>query len=513
MAYRAMQDTIRFRKMGTFVDGARAATLAVMEKATGAGRGAESVMFTTQNGHVYSLADVVRIGRDYGLDGTQARVESAAKTQVALDALYKKYDREPGVVGKLWSEITSFYERDALTENYRRMYEAVDTFFRYVWLLDGLDKGLPVHEAVSRSLRISFDYTAVAPVDRLVNFVYMFWMYQRRAIDLTVAAMIENPTGVLGMMRFVRAQDLTNGYSDLDEDYVRQSETVPDYAMGRPSIDVWKVAGAKTGAMKQLFSEPPSTAAIKMISDIGTADVLGLMGRAQPQLLYGINLINMAAGGDYIDFFRKEAREDETAAAPVSPMLVRLDQELTGGMLQNQLGYRIRYEDDAMRQPAPGTPYVFEVPANRRAMWDALLMVPGFSNVVSGMDLHDRANTPVDAVLEQYLQLLGSPMDVPPDSVVYPAPNQQPRPAVGQLNEQEALMGFPSAQIATPYAAQVRPALMTKEALAEELRKKLAELRRMKEAEVDQGDVMGPPELTPDRNIGIDPNKPIGVEK
>lgn len=514
LAFRASMDTVRYHRMGKAVD----AVGRILNNLVSGNRKLEQVVIVARDGRVHTGADVRDIALRYGLDGTQARFESAENVARTMDRLYATYESSPTFTAGMFRQLDAFFGRYKLTENYRRLYEQVDTYFRYVWLVRGLQEGLNPDDAVNRALRISFDYTSTSALDRQINSVFMFWMYQRRALDLTISALIDHPHTVLGMLRFARAQNLASGYADLNSDYERLSETESDTAMARPAFTYLPAAGGHTAAQKILLTEPPQVTAIRLMQDASSLDPAGAMSRANPMWTVGYNIVSRAVGGPYVSFFSRR-----TAEGPgdwrVPMRLVLLDQSLAGGAITRLMGIAPRYVMDAQDR-ATGVQQDFYVTNSRRWLWDIYKnLVPDFSTFLSDQETQDRAGTIVDDLTLEGLYWLaaadpGNKMglrEVPqPGGTMSPAVDLHARPALGEAAEAGRLIGFSPSPVLTPFAARAQPAYAASKAMQAVTQEEQDATKITRPPTPPAGDIKGPDTIKGAK--GLDPNKPRGLE-
>lgn len=510
-AARAAYQSVRFHRSFKAVEMARTAVANIVNP-----RPPENVSFVAADGRVYSIADVMTISKHYGLDETQARSESAETIRRKVDRMYATYEADPSFTGQLWRVLASFFGRYKITENYRRLYEQVDVFFRYVWLVRGLQEGLRPEDAVARALRISFDYSSTSQLDRWINMIGMFWMYQRRALDLTLAAVIEHPATVFSMIRFMRAQDLTSGYADLNEEYERETETVAEYGLGRFSAGYLPVAGAKTYAQKMLLVEPPNVTAIKLMMDVTTADPFMVASRANPMIAVGFNLIGTTAGGPMVSMFRRSTAESPNQWK-VPARFVMLDQALNGGKLTHLFGIVPMNVEDGTAQPSDEMAQDFYVGEQGRLLWDAYRsLVPGFSTWLTDLEVTDRSQGAMDALQIEVMNAiegkgLGERQNY--GSVFIPATDVQPRLALGADWEAARRIGIAPAPVSSPAVAEARPAFSADQAMREETEMLLGQVKRMRAETPEAKELRQPEEVQPDRKVGVDPNAPMGLER
>jgi site-specific DNA-cytosine methylase len=463
VALRASMETVRYHR----IIGARDVVSAILDKLPGERRGLDQIVFATRDGRVYTGADIEYVAKQYGLEGTQARFESAESVARIMDRLYKTYESSPTFTGGLWRQLDAFFGRYKLTENYRRMYEHVDTYFRYLWLVRGVQEGLSPDEAVRRSLRISFDYTATSELDRAINQVFMFWMYQRRALDLTLSALIDHPHTVLGMIRYMNGQRLQFAVAShaTNQDYETMAQTEPDYAMERPAWAYLPSAGGGTEGMKLMAGEPAQVTAMRLTQDATTGDFVGMAARANPMLTIGFNGLIKSVGGNGINFFRRQV-VSSPGDYKVPMWFVRWDQAINQGAFSHYFDLRPNYVVDPQGR-ATGVYQDFSVSPAKQSEWDAFRgLVPNFSTLLSENDIEDRADTTWGRGQAQMLLWLaaadpdnrwGIREERRPGSLMTPAVDLHPSPVLGGNVEATKLLGVGVAPVSTLYAAQQRP--------------------------------------------------------
>lgn len=476
------------------------------------------------DGRVWTVNDVVTFGRANGLDGTQAGFESAERAHRATSRIIEEYTPKGPMERAFKTFLQSVFGRSAVAENYRKVYEAVDTYFRYAYFVRSLMDGENPHDALARSLTATFDYSATAKIDRAMNSVLLFWMYGRRTIDLSLRALLTRPHLVLGPLRFMRAQDMTSGYGDQDEDYAPAGETVADYAAGRPAIDYLPIAGGTQSAYKVMMQEPVSVTAMRTVSDFVSVDLAGLLGRAHPAVAMGFNVIGTSMGAEYVSFFRRKPVTDD-AYWTVKPWFVWMDQNVLGGSLSREFGFYPYPTTDPMRMVAPGQPFEFRVPADKQLKWDAFLtMVGGVSTMMTNGEIDDRAGGPNDTMLHAVAETMrvidpanqmGTRVDpkriVDSGGLYSPAPDAAARINVGQDVEWLRNLGFAVAPIRATWAAD------------EDLRRKVIAAAKMRIEEAKRTRMELPPgdEIAPEADVrpvtvpklGIDPGAPLGIRR
>jgi len=512
LAYKASWETVQYRKMGKAVEATGKAVEALRNMLLGKPAAPENMVIISPDGTVWSIADIVRGATQYGLDGTQARFESSERIAHSYDRMAARYEAS-AANRYTWGLITTFFGRYTLNENYRRMYEHVDTYFRYMWLIRGLQEGLPFDQAVKRSLRISFDYTETAEVDRAINHVFLFWMYQRRALDLTMAALIEHPETVLGMIRYMRAQDLTSGYSDTDDDYVRQTETIPEYVMSRPALPgvAWlPVANVDNSAIKPMLVEPPQVTALRVLNDFGSLNLMSLIGRTNPVGQFAVNTAMAMSGGEMISFFRKRPVADSDYVIP--NRLMMWDQQVTNGAFARSFGARAYYIEDPQRRAVDGYPFEWRVgeSSSNRLAYDAFRsLVAGAGPLLTSMDVSDKSDNYTDKATLWLLQHMEPP---PIDGTFHPAVDEHARPSVGRLMEGLRSYGLGLGTVRSVYASRQQPQKDLAASVAAALAQTEAENRAANPPEV-RAPNLGPERVDADKRIGVTPDKAIGVEK
>lgn len=409
--------------------------------------------FVTRDGRIFTVGDVVRLGRRMGLDGTQANYET---TGSAIDRVKALIDAEPD---GSWNKramalFRKAYGDNDITQVYRAFYNSIDTYFRYAVVVRSLMDGMDPQTALNRSLLVNFDYTASSPFDKAVNKAVMFWMYQRRSIDLATWALVHHPGRVLGLLRFLRSQDVASGYGDED------IETVNSMAAGRPALTYLPVANSgDTAALKLMFPEPPVSTAVHALLDVMGLDAGAIASRLNPIMQTGLNLAMNLDDEDYYSFYRRQDAGDPRYFE-VPPGFVAMDYSMFGGTFSSVFGfYPVDKPSDPTSSVQPGITRHW-YPANFK-LWDAFRnLLPGVSTGLTMVDRLDRANATVgpDLVVdaakaldaEYGLGLSGEGTVVDPG--VSPS-TADPRLAVGAFYEVLALLGFGTSPIATKTSA------------------------------------------------------------
>ena len=509
LAALSTRHSVHFQRMAWPFELAMRATRLLQDKTAGA---IDRTPIIDPWGRVWSLQDHVAFCEKNGLDGTQAKFESAEQTQAAINRMARQYAPKTPL-GKMWDAVLTFYGRNAVAENYRKVYEAIDTQARYAIYYRGILDGLHPQDALKRSLNATFDYSVTSPLDRGANSFFLFWMFQRRAVDMTIRALILNPHRVLGPLAFLRAQQLQSGYANTDKDHNVVGETESDFMAGRAAIAYLPVSGVSQAAMKVMMQEPVPVSALKVLSDFANLDIAALAGRANPIAQLGLNELYTSMGGDYVSWYRKQTVVGDSAFN-VPFWLIRMDQEILGGSLTREFGVYPYQDDNPTSAATVGNPWVWRVPDQNHLKWDAFrVMAPGMTTLMQAGDLDDRSGGFTEDVLNGFAEFVKTldpgnaagtsvnGMDVVANGGVFtPAPDATPRPNVGLAWEMARNLGLAIAPVSEPYAVQAA-AIKGADAAA---KAKLAELKK------DVAPVQAPSKPVP--NPGVNTGKGVGLE-
>jgi hypothetical protein len=456
----AVRESVRLTGLNNVV---AAATSAAGMLLGGGKTDAEQRVIVTRDGRIFTVGDIVREAQARGLNGTQANYETLSG---AAERIQKIVDTEPTASpnAKARALFRKVYGDNEIANNYRVFYESIDLYFRYAILIRSLEDGMDMDTAVQRTLLTTFDYTNAANLDKFVNQGVMFWMYQRRAIDLAVWALYKHPDRVLGMVRFMRDQDKVSGAAD-DE-----SETVPDYAQGRPALPIPGISNdgyldvsnsGNTAKLKMMMPEPPTSTALNLLLDVAGLDVPGMASRLNPFFQQGINLaVNTGSEQDYYSFWRQRTAGDPRYFE-IPPGFVAWDQGATGGVFSKFFGFYPSYKaNDPYSNVQPGVG-VHWYPKRFRE-WDAFRsLLPGVTTGMSILDRMDRADLPVgpelalevtQAVDEEFG--LGLKQEVATDYPGVDPVDAAPRQAAGGVVEIFSLLGVSTAPISSTVTAR-----------------------------------------------------------
>jgi hypothetical protein len=314
----------------------------------------------------------------------------------------------------------------------------------------------------------------------------------------------------------MRAQDLASGYADLNDEYERETETVPESALGRPAAAYLPVAGTRTAAQKMVMVEPPSMTALKLINDVAVLDPFAVMSRAGPMLTVPFNVVSTTAGGPMVSMFRRSTAES-ASQWKVPARFVMLDQEMTGGALTKMFHILPMYVGDGTSHPSDTMSREFYVAEEGRMLWDSYRsLLPGFSTWLTQLENADRQQGVSDALQLEVMNAvegfgLGGSQNY--GSVYVNAQDVLPRPALGARWERAKQIGIGPAPIATIGASEDRAARDAEIKMKERAIMVSGQVGRMNPEIPAAKELRQPEEVKPNREIGLDPNKPIGLER
>lgn len=519
LALQATRHSIVMDRMIAPLDYARRAASAVLNRV--AGRASDSTAFVDANGRVHTVGSLIAFGEANGLDGTQAKFESAEKSRHAMDRLAREYGPTTPM-GKVYNAVAAFFGRHALAENYRKVYEANDTFFRYSYFIRGVMDGETPQDSLKRALNATFDYSASAPIDRWISSAFLFWMFQRRTVDMTIRALVLNPHRVLGPLRFLRDQDLASGYVEENEDHVPVAEQVPDYMQARYAIAYLPIYGSPNSvAAKVGLQEALTVNAMRALNDFSSLDATAMMGRMRPEVQLGFNLVNSGMGNEWVSFFKK-GTVDESSYFDVPLWFVRADQQMYGGAFGKRFGWFPVQTDDPSRWISPDYPYTFRIPPQNYAAWELFRNVAGISTIFGNGDIDARTGgwisdvneTAFDfigtldpATREQYRVSVGTTVDQ--GGSLIPAAVTQPRDFLGARGESLRNMGAGIGVIRSPLAVDADRRRAVDAAAAAKLAQQKKEALPVPEVEK----IVGPDTVEPGAKMGLEPGAPSGFYK
>lgn len=517
MAAAATRHSIHLTRMRAPLELAWRMIQALGDRAAG---GVDHTSFVDPLGRVWTVDSVVRFGEANGLDGNMAKHESAERAQQTIDRIARTYGPQTPM-GRIYNAVASFYGRHAIAENYRKVYEASDTYFRYAFLTRGLMDGANPHEAMDRARAAFFDYSDSAPIDRAFNSFFLFWMFNRRTVDLTLRTLLTEPHRVLGPLRFLNAQALRSGYEDTDADHNLAMETVPDYAIGRVAIGWLPVSSTNVNGVKIMLQEPIPVNALRTLNDIGNVDMPAILGRMNPQVQSGLNVVLGSMGAPAVSFFRKKPVESD-AYWDVPMWFVKNDQDAFGGQFAEVFKWYVEPTTDPSRWIAPDYPFVYRIPAQNRNKWDVFRSLAGMGTMFNSAETDDRTGgytQHIDSTVADFiagmdpmnaLNLRQRPADIlKQGGTVVPAVDATAREFVGRDVESLRNLG-----ISTALVQSRNGALGTMKTQVLDAAK--GRLKTAKQAEwkgQPAGTVEGAPAVTPDAPLGVTPAAPIGISK
>jgi hypothetical protein len=280
----------------------------------------------------------------FGLRSSMARAESGVQLAAAL----KQYD------GTFWSRLVNDpklevfvkrpvrYVQNILTE----VSGAIDNFYRCAAYVDELGQGATKEEAAEVARRVAFDYGEATEFEReIMRPTVMFYMYQRRNVDLFWWTLLNRPSRVFGTLRGIR--DLQKYILGDDSDL-----TWPDMLDGRMVValnETDRTSPLYQSRKGMAYVLPPVPASDAVALQIRLLDAL----QAEPEAVRGmVSMLSPYMQAPVVLGLGIEpfSGRDVERAGVIPQWFMDMDEGLTGGRIAALTGAKWEASSD----PATG---------------------------------------------------------------------------------------------------------------------------------------------------------------
>lgn len=337
-------------------------------------------------GSIHTVDSIATDVARFGFNTSMARSESG----IQLAAAMKKFD------GTGWQRLMkdpmleSFVKRPVqyLQHVLTEASGAIDNFYRCAAYVDELGQGATKEEAAVVARRVAYDYASASEFEReVLRPTVMFYMYQRRNVDLFWWTLLNRPSRVLGTLRGVR---------DLQKYILGDDSELqwPDYLDGR--MVAWM---NETGEDSPLFQSRKGMAYVLPPLPVSDALVLQLRMinaiQGEPEAVREmVSMLSPYAQAPivYGPGIEPFSGRDVERSGVIPQFLMDMDANLTGSRLSTWLGAKWEVSSD------PGTgevgKWVPSGPDGARRWWvlKNLFQLPPFGRASDTIDKMAKAD-------------------------------------------------------------------------------------------------------------------------
>ena len=202
-------------------------------------------VFVTDTGMTYSVDALEELTRRFGVDTTQANLETARSIAEELDRL------EPGSWGRLKAGFAGW--QDALMEAASAPERAV----RIGTFLDELKRGSAPEAAAEAARRALYDYSELTDFEhRVMRKAFTFYAFMRKNLDAFFRGAVNNPERIGQQLRFFRDQRQVFGQGDVETTQASQDDLtrlIMWEIEGEPGVGVLRPDGTFDRRYRSIF--------------------------------------------------------------------------------------------------------------------------------------------------------------------------------------------------------------------------------------------------------------------